>query len=124
MNEESMQDPQIQNLKETGWRRPLTQAERARAQEFLAAHPEWREAWEQEAALSYEVGAAYEVKKMNKQALEYFQRAARLIPGFRDVVDRMRHLQKVESAPPTRAVAVGADDEFERAFQDILGKRP
>src|SRR4029077_10215306 len=44
---------------------------------------------EQEAALSYEIGAAYEVKKMNKQALEYFQRAARLIPGFRDVVERV-----------------------------------
>ncbi len=77
---------------------------------------------EQEAALSYEVGAAYEIKKMNKQALEYFQRAARLIPGFRDVVDRMRHLQKVEPVQPARAVAVGADDEFDRAFEDILGK--
>lgn len=77
---------------------------------------------EQEASLSYEVGAAYEIKKMNKQALEYFQRASRLIPGFRDVVDRMRHLQKVEPVQPARAVAVGADDEFDRAFADILGK--
>jgi hypothetical protein len=59
---------------------------------------------------------------MNKQALEYFQRASRLIPGFRDVVDRMRHLQKVEPVQPARAVAVGADDEFDRAFADILGK--
>ena len=77
---------------------------------------------EQEAALSYEVGAAYEVKKMNKQALEFFQRAAHLIPGFRDVVERVRHLQKAEPAQPTRAVAVGADEEFDRAFADILGK--
>ena len=43
-----------------------------------------------DAALSYEIGAAYEVKRMNKQALEYFQRSARLIPGFRDVQDRVR----------------------------------
>jgi tetratricopeptide (TPR) repeat protein len=77
---------------------------------------------EQEAALSYEVGAAYEVKKMNKQALDYFQRAARLIPGFRDVVERVRRLQKIEPAQPSRAVAVGADEEFDRAFEDILGK--
>ncbi|HZU85303.1 MAG TPA: hypothetical protein VE987_20370 [Polyangiaceae bacterium] len=79
---------------------------------------------EQEAALSYEIGAAYEVKKMNKLALDYFQRAARLIPGFRDVVERVRRLQKTEPKPPSRAVAVGADDEFDRAFDDILGKRP
>ena len=77
---------------------------------------------EQDASLSYELGAAFEIKKMNKQALEYFQRAARLIPGFRDVVERMRHLQKVEPVQPSRAVAVGADDEFDRAFADILGK--
>ncbi|MDP9001961.1 MAG: tetratricopeptide repeat protein [Myxococcota bacterium] len=78
---------------------------------------------EQDAAVSYELAAAYEVRKMNKQALEYFQRAARLIPGFRDVVDRVRRLQKVDPKPPARAVAVGADDEFDRAFDDILGKK-
>jgi tetratricopeptide (TPR) repeat protein len=77
---------------------------------------------EQDAALSYEIGAAYEVKRMNKQALEYFQRAARLIGGFRDVQDRVRRLQKMEpKASTSRAVAVGADDEFDRAFDDILG---
>ncbi len=77
---------------------------------------------EQDAALSYEIGAAYEVKRMNKQALEYFQRSARLIPGFRDVQDRVRRLQKMEPKVSTsRAVAVGADDEFDRAFDDILG---
>ena len=76
---------------------------------------------DQEAALSYEVGAAYEAKKMTKQALDYFQRCARLIPSFRDVQERARRLQKTESKQPTRAVAVGADDEFDRAFDDILG---
>ena len=77
---------------------------------------------EQEAALAYEIGAAYEVKRMNKQALDYFQRAARLIPTFRDVQERVRRLQKSEPKPAAaRAVAVGADDEFDRAFDDILG---
>jgi tetratricopeptide (TPR) repeat protein len=76
---------------------------------------------DQEAALSYEIGAAYEAKRMTKQALEFFQRAARLIPSFRDTAERVRRLQKVEPKQPVRAVAVGADDEFDRAFDDILG---
>ena len=76
---------------------------------------------EQEASLCYEIGAAYEVKRMTKQALEHFQRAARLAPGFRDVQERIRRLTKTEPKQPVRAVAVGADDEFDRAFDDILG---
>jgi tetratricopeptide (TPR) repeat protein len=81
---------------------------------------------DQEAALSYEIGAAYEVKRMVKPALEYFQRAARLIPAYRDVQERLRRLQRLDAKPPVRAVAVGADDEFDRAFDDILssGKLP
>lgn len=75
---------------------------------------------EQEAALAYEIGAAYEVKRQNKQALDYFQRCARTIPGFRDVQERIRRLQKTEPKPATRQVAVGADDEFDRAFDDII----
>jgi tetratricopeptide (TPR) repeat protein len=76
---------------------------------------------DQEAALSYEIAAAYEVKKMLKQALDYFQRAARAHPNFRDVQERIRKLQKGDTKPPVRAVAVGADDDFDRAFDDILG---
>jgi hypothetical protein len=78
---------------------------------------------DQEAALSYEVGAAYEAKKMSKHALEYFQRTARMNASFRDVQERIRRLQKFEPKQPARAVAVGADDEFDRAFDDILGDR-
>jgi tetratricopeptide (TPR) repeat protein len=75
---------------------------------------------EQEAALCYEIGAAYEVKKMSSRALEYFGQSARLVPNFRDVPERIRKLQAAESKRPPRAAAVGADDEFDRAFQDIL----
>jgi tetratricopeptide (TPR) repeat protein len=77
---------------------------------------------EQEVSLLYEVGAAYEVKRMTRQALEHFQRAARMIPSFRDVQERVRRLQKNDPKPPARAAAVGADDEFDRAFDDILGQ--
>jgi hypothetical protein len=52
MNKANMEKTEYQNLKEAGWRRPLTAAERARLREFLAAHPEWQETWEQEAALT------------------------------------------------------------------------
>ena len=52
MKEASMQDAEYQRLKETGWRRRLTAAERVRMRELLAAHPELQESWEQEAALN------------------------------------------------------------------------
>lgn len=48
----SMQEAEYQKLKEAGWRRPLTAAERSRLRELLAAHPAWQESWEEEAALS------------------------------------------------------------------------
>jgi hypothetical protein len=58
---------------------------------------------------------------VSKQALEYFQRAARLAPAYRDVQERIRRLQKTEMKQSMRA-AVGADDELDRAFEDMLGK--
>jgi hypothetical protein len=47
-----MQDAEYQNLTETSWHRPLLPGERARLRELLAAHPEWQEAWREDAALS------------------------------------------------------------------------
>jgi anti-sigma factor RsiW len=47
-----MQDTEYQNLKEASWRRPLSAAERARLRELLAAHPDCRESWHEDAALS------------------------------------------------------------------------
>ena len=52
MMKASMQDAEYQNLTEASWRRPLTAAERTRLQELLAAHPEWQESWQEDAALS------------------------------------------------------------------------
>jgi tetratricopeptide (TPR) repeat protein len=77
---------------------------------------------QQETVLCYEIGAAYEAKKMNKEALSYYQKAMRRDPNYRDVQERVRRLAKAEPKQPFRQLAVGADDELERAFDDLLSK--
>jgi tetratricopeptide (TPR) repeat protein len=103
----------------------MIQLERGRINEAIDAFMSGLQAPErtrdEEAALTYEIGAAYEAKKMVKQALDHFNRCARIAPAFRDVEERIRRLQKTEPKQPMR-VAVGADDEFDRAFDDILGQ--
>jgi len=74
---------------------------------------------EQETVLEFEVAACYETKRMTQKALEFYQKAARRDPTYRDVQDRIRRL-KGEQKPALRA-AVGADEEFDRAFDDLLG---
>lgn len=76
----------------------------------------------QETVLCYEIGAAYEAKKMNKDALSYYQKAMRRDPNYRDVQERVRRLAKAEPKQNMRQAAVGADDEFDRAFDDLLSK--
>lgn len=77
---------------------------------------------QQETVLCYEIGAAYEAKKMNKEALSYYQKAMRRDPNYRDVQERVRRLAKNEPKAPVRQAAVGADDEFDRAFDDLVSK--
>jgi tetratricopeptide (TPR) repeat protein len=76
---------------------------------------------EQEVALYYEIGAAYESLKRTKEALTYFQKVARRNSTYRDVQERVRRLSKVDVKPTPLAAAVGADDEFDRAFDEIIG---
>lgn len=76
---------------------------------------------QQETVLCYEIGAAYEAKKMTKEALSYYQKAMRRDPNYRDVQERVRRLAKNETKPQRQA-AVGADDEFDRAFDDLVSK--
>jgi hypothetical protein len=52
MMKEIMQNTEYQKLKEASWRRPLTAAERAWLREWLAAHPQAQETWDEEAALN------------------------------------------------------------------------
>ncbi len=78
---------------------------------------------DQDTVLEFEVAACYEQKKANAKALEFYQKAARRDPDYRDVQDRIRRL-KGEQKPAMR-VAVGADEEFDRAFDDLLsGGKP
>lgn len=75
----------------------------------------------QETVLCYEIGAAYEAKKLSKEALSYYQKAMRRDPNYRDVQERVRRLARAtEQKPTTMKAAVGADDEFDRAFDDLL----
>jgi hypothetical protein len=76
---------------------------------------------EQETVISFEIGNAYEIKKMNREALSYYQKVMRREPNYRDVQERVRRLSAPSKAPPARQAAVGADDEFDRAFDDLIG---
>ena len=48
----------------------------------------------QEVTLLYELGNAYEAKKMNREALAYFQKVVRKDPRYRDVGDRIARLSQ------------------------------
>ena len=77
---------------------------------------------EQEMVLCYEIGAAYESMHRTKEAVSFFQRVARRDASYRDVEGRIRRLtSRADPKPAALAAAVGADDEFDRAFEEILG---
>jgi tetratricopeptide (TPR) repeat protein len=76
---------------------------------------------DQEVALYYEIGSAHESLKRTKEALTYFQKVARRDSTYRDVQERVRRLTKIDAKPAPLAAAVGSDDEFDRAFDEIIG---
>ncbi|HEX4353575.1 MAG TPA: hypothetical protein VHZ95_11680, partial [Polyangiales bacterium] len=78
---------------------------------------------EQETALAFDLGNALEQRKSYKEAIAAYQRVARREPTYRDVEERIRRLQRMTPAkqPSMRAAAVGADDDFDRAFDEIIG---
>jgi tetratricopeptide (TPR) repeat protein len=77
---------------------------------------------DQETALCYEIALAYETIKRTKDALTYYQKVARRESNYRDVQEKIRRLSaKADAKPAPRAAAVGADDEFDRAFDEIIG---
>ena len=83
---------------------------------------------EQEVALTYEVGNAYETRGNADQALYYFQLVARLDPGYVDmrgsVAERIARLQPRPASPAARAsnASESLGDEFDKAFDDLFGK--
>lgn len=84
---------------------------------------------DQELALTYEIANAYEMRNQPDQALYYFQRVARIDPGYADprggVQERMVRLSPAPKAAPARAVGAElVSDEFDAAFDDLLaGKK-
>ncbi len=81
---------------------------------------------EQELALTYEIGDCYEARRAPDQALYYFQRVARMSPGYADMrgsaAERVRRLEPMPT-PRAAAMAVGAEsvDEFDAVLDDMLG---
>ncbi len=60
---------------------------------------------DQDTVIEFEVAACYEMKKMTAKALEFYQKAARREPGYRDVQERIRRLkgeQEARRAPRRR----------------------
>jgi tetratricopeptide (TPR) repeat protein len=79
---------------------------------------------EQEMVLCFEIGAGYEAMNRTKEALSYFQRVARRDGAYRDVSDRIRRLSGRADTRPAVLAAAAPDDEFDRAFDDMLGDGP
>ena len=80
---------------------------------------------DQELAITYEIGNAYETGQNPEQALYYFHRLQRADPKYFDprgaVTERVRRLEGPKAAP---ARAVGQDlvsDDFDAAFDELLG---
>ena len=103
----------------------MIEAERGNHQQAVAAYQKALGAKvrtpEQETILCFEIGATYEKLRMNKEALSFYQRVVRRDPNHRDVQERVRRLSRPDTKAPVRQVAVGADDEFDRAFDELLG---
>lgn len=86
---------------------------------------------EQEIALTYEIGNAYEMRSNFEQALYYFQLVARIDPSHRDirgsVAERISTLERRLGGdvqkPAPKAIAVGAGDEFDAAFDDLFNPK-
>ena len=93
----------------------------------MAAH----KTTEQELALTYEIGNAYEMRSNFEQALYYFQLVARIDPSHQDlrgsVAERISMLERRISGdtpkPSPKAVAVGGGDEFDAAFDDLFNPK-
>jgi tetratricopeptide (TPR) repeat protein len=84
-----------------------------------------RKSPEQEIALYYELGNIHDVRHNPGEALYYFQKVLKRDPKFRDVAARVKALQPkpaAASATPLRA-AMGGPDDFDQAFDDLLGDK-
>ncbi|MGA2749110.1 MAG: hypothetical protein ABSG59_10065 [Verrucomicrobiota bacterium] len=78
MKRAMMQDADYQRFTEISWRRPLTAEEKARVGQWLAAHPECLEKWEEEEGLDrllHRLGAAPVSSNFTARVVQAAQRA-------------------------------------------------
>jgi len=76
-------DSIYQQLRETGWRRKLTEAEAADLRAWLAAHPGARQDWETEAQLSQALAELKDAPVASNFTARVLQAAARAVAGTR-----------------------------------------
>lgn len=76
---------------------------------------------EQELSLYYDLAIVHEMLGEYERAIGYLLRIARVDPGYRDIQARLTALgQPSSNAAAAAPRAVNAEDEFERAFDDIF----
>lgn len=98
---------------------------------FIRGRTASQKTQDQELALTYEIGNAYEMRENPEQALYYFQLVARIDPSYQDmrgsVAERISNLERAlgQAAPkPTaKAAAAAAGDEFDAAFDDLFNPK-
>jgi tetratricopeptide (TPR) repeat protein len=99
----------------------LEQAQLDRAAEaYVRALSAAQKTVEQEMSLYYDLGNVYEMKGKNQDALYYFQKIARRDPGYRDVAERISHLQPAPAMAAQNNARAVNDDEFDRVFDDLF----
>ncbi len=76
---------------------------------------------QQETMLAYEVALLYEAGREFGEALRFYRQAAQSTPHYRDVDQRIARMQKEMGS--MRAAAVGANEDWDAAFDDIIQKR-
>jgi len=102
-----MDNPDYQKLKETGWRRPLNQAEEQRLRDTIASQPGLQAKWDEEAALNRLLGRLPSAQVSSNFTARVLQ-AARQSPARSAWTDRFAPFQWLSSNWMPRVALVGA----------------
>lgn len=88
-----MNETEYRELMEASWRRPLTEAEEARLQAFLAAHPDEQAKWESELSLNHLLEQLPDVPVASNFTARVVQAAQREAarPAARPFLQSLRH---------------------------------
>ena len=76
----------------------------------------------EELGLYYELGNAHELLNDPKEALYYFQKVQKRDPGFRGVDARIEGLSRPQTNVSVPAAPSLAQDDIDRAFDDLMGE--